>query len=219
MKPTDSQAAPLPLRERQRLQTRETIATAALDLFSARGFESVTVAEIAARAGVSEKTVFNHFGTKEELLFDRASAIESLLIQIVRERAAGTSPLAALREFASRASASVPSDRESLFAEVVRRSPALIAHLRTIFCRYEEALRNTLLQEFEDDDTEARIRAHVFAAAAVAVLRLELDPTERTLVGNRQPRKWRIDKALDALEAGFSGFAARSARKPTRRRP
>jgi AcrR family transcriptional regulator len=215
MKPGGSGGVATSLRERMRLQTRETIAAAALDLFAGRGFESVTVAEVATRAGVSEKTVFNHFGTKEELLFDQAAAIESILVQVVRGRPEGTSLVEALRAFAAGAAGSAANEREALFAEVVTRSPALVAHLRAIFCRYEEALRGALLDELDFGDLQGRIKAHVFAAAAVAVLRLELDPTQKALVGDRQPRRWRIERALDALEQGFRGFGAeRTAARP-----
>src|SRR3954451_10785801 len=60
------------LRERKKRQTREAIAAAAMELFQARGFEDVTVAEVAQAANVSEKTVFNHFPAKEDLVFFRA---------------------------------------------------------------------------------------------------------------------------------------------------
>ena len=57
------------LRERKKRAAREAIATTARRLFAERGFEAVTVAQIAAAADVSEKTVFNHFATKEDLAF------------------------------------------------------------------------------------------------------------------------------------------------------
>src|SRR4051794_10637265 len=59
------------LRERKKRQTRDAIAAAALAMLQARGFDEVTVAEIARAADVSEKTVFNHFPTKEDLVFAR----------------------------------------------------------------------------------------------------------------------------------------------------
>jgi AcrR family transcriptional regulator len=57
------------LRERKKQRTRELIAETARELFVERGFERVTVAEIARSSEVSEKTVFNYFPTKEDLVF------------------------------------------------------------------------------------------------------------------------------------------------------
>ena len=64
------------LRERKKQQTRELIAQTARDLFVAHGFDAVRVAEIAAAADVSEKTVFNYFPTKEDLVFWRLESFE-----------------------------------------------------------------------------------------------------------------------------------------------
>src|SRR5436305_1921691 len=58
------------LREWKKARTRREIAGSAMQLFAQRGFDHVTVAEVAAAAGVSEKTVFNYFPTKEDLFFD-----------------------------------------------------------------------------------------------------------------------------------------------------
>src|SRR3954463_5336362 len=57
-------------RARKKAQTRELIRDVAQSLFDERGFESVTIAEIARDADVAVQTVFNHFATKEELFFD-----------------------------------------------------------------------------------------------------------------------------------------------------
>lgn len=97
MKPAD----PSSLREKKKLQTRQQIADAALRLFLAKkSFEAVTVADVAVAAGVSEKTVFNHFKCKEELVFDLDPIIEDQLVQAIRNRAAHASVLDALKEFA-----------------------------------------------------------------------------------------------------------------------
>ena len=68
------------LRERKKRQTRDAIAAAAMELFQARGFEEVTVADVARAADVSEKTVFNHFPTKEDLVFARGDELRDALL-------------------------------------------------------------------------------------------------------------------------------------------
>ena len=75
----------LGLRERKKLKTREEIAAAAMRLFGERGFDAVTVAEIARAAEVSEKTVFNYFPSKEDLIVHRGQEKTAALIEAIRE--------------------------------------------------------------------------------------------------------------------------------------
>ena len=74
------------LRERKKQQTRQQIAEAARRLFGERGFEQVTVAEIARAADVSTQTVFNYFPTKEDLVYWRLESFEDELLRTIRER-------------------------------------------------------------------------------------------------------------------------------------
>jgi AcrR family transcriptional regulator len=85
------------LRARKKRATRDAIAAAARRLFAERGFDAVTVAEIAAAADVSEKTVFNHFATKEDLAFAGGEARLSRLLTDIAQRRAGTSVLDVFR--------------------------------------------------------------------------------------------------------------------------
>src|SRR3954454_13722776 len=87
------------LRERKKQQTRELIAETARRLFGERGFEAVTVAEIARAADVSTQTVFNYFSTKEDLVYWRLQSFEAELLDTVRDRATGESALAAFGRF------------------------------------------------------------------------------------------------------------------------
>src|SRR6266496_5136190 len=87
------------LRERKKQQTRESIAETARRLFAERGFDDVTVAEVARAAAVSEGTVFNYFPTKEELFYSGMEVFEAKLVEAVRERPPGESVLAAFRRF------------------------------------------------------------------------------------------------------------------------
>jgi AcrR family transcriptional regulator len=85
------------LRERKKQATRRLISNVATGLFIQRGFEEVTVAEVAEAAGVSKMTVFNYFPRKEDLFLDRHADRLRELTEVVRTRPAGESAVSALR--------------------------------------------------------------------------------------------------------------------------
>src|SRR5438067_13828071 len=87
------------LRERKKQRTRQAIAETAFRLFDERGFEEVTVAEVARAADISEGTVFNYFPTKEDLFYRQMESFEAAPVDAVRERPAGESVPAAFRRF------------------------------------------------------------------------------------------------------------------------
>src|SRR2546427_796629 len=84
-----SMASGLGLRERKKEQTRQLIAETARRLFTKRGFDAVTVSDVAQEANVSEGTVFNYFPTKEDLFYSGAEVFEAQLIDAVRDRRIG----------------------------------------------------------------------------------------------------------------------------------
>jgi AcrR family transcriptional regulator len=88
------------LRERKKERTRRVIADAAARLFAERGYEQVAVSDVARDAEVSEQTVYNYFPTKEHLVTDYDQAVQDQLCRLIRTRAPGTTPAAAIREFA-----------------------------------------------------------------------------------------------------------------------
>jgi AcrR family transcriptional regulator len=79
------------LRERKKRRTRAAIAEAAMELFAQRGFDAVTVADVAEAADVSEKTVFNYFPSKEDLVFQAGAERRAALREAVRSRPSGSS--------------------------------------------------------------------------------------------------------------------------------
>jgi AcrR family transcriptional regulator len=93
---------PPDLRSRKRLATRESISTAATRLFAERGFDRVTVDEIAAAADVGRMTVFNHFPRKEDMFFDRDEEGREALCEALRQRDPAVSPVETLRLLAHR---------------------------------------------------------------------------------------------------------------------
>src|SRR3954452_268641 len=91
-------AAATGLRERKKQRTRDDIARAAMKLFTKRGFDAVTVADVAEAAGVSEKTVFNYFPAKEDLVFPDGAERWRGLLQSIRDRPAGVSVVQPFRD-------------------------------------------------------------------------------------------------------------------------
>src|SRR5258707_801153 len=90
------------LRESKKRETKQLISNVATGLFFARGFDAVTVEEIAAAANVSKVTVFNYFRRKEDLMLDREDEVHLLVREAVRERPKGQLPIDALRRLVDR---------------------------------------------------------------------------------------------------------------------
>jgi AcrR family transcriptional regulator len=123
---------------RKRLATRQKISDAATRLFIERGFDGVTVDEIAEAADVSRMTVFNHFSRKEDMFFDLDEVGREDLLTALRQRERGVSPMEALRLFAHQAvSEQRPYARffeagSDKFMATIQASEALKARARAI---------------------------------------------------------------------------------------
>lgn len=128
---------PLDRRSRKRLATRRAISLAADRLFFERGFENVTVDEIAAAADVGRMTVFNHFPRKEDMFFDRDEEARETLRGALRQRDSSVSPIETLRQLAHQlVRQQTPyllfSTASQGFIETVENSETLKARARAI---------------------------------------------------------------------------------------
>nr|WP_042178204.1 TetR/AcrR family transcriptional regulator [Kibdelosporangium sp. MJ126-NF4]CEL13046.1 Transcriptional regulator, TetR family [Kibdelosporangium sp. MJ126-NF4]CTQ98732.1 Transcriptional regulator, TetR family [Kibdelosporangium sp. MJ126-NF4] len=194
--------------ERGGPRTRARILEVANRLFLERGYEGVTVAEIAREAGVSSVTVFNHFARKEDLFMDRAVDAADLLRSAVRDRAPGVDVLTSLRDtsfrlFDSRHPLSGLADRSVPFFRTVAESPALVARARAI--AFE--LQTMLTDELDRDpafDGDATLLAVFFIAGYSAVLTqtarhvIAGEPTSALVQGHRA----RLERLFTALYDG-----------------
>ena len=187
------------LREQKKHQTRTALSDAALALFTEHGFDQVTVAEVAAAAGVSVNTAFNYFPTKEDLFFDRQTEVEQRLATWARTRPPGTTPTAAIRDGLLQALAgSDPtlglSKQANTFWRTVDASPSLQARTREIAERAEAALAAALAEEAPPSDP----LPHLLAAALAA--------TFRAVVGEIR-RKLTAGEDLEAVRAEVTAAA------------
>ena len=207
------------LRERKKERTRRLIAERARELFVARGFEAVPVAEIARAAEVSEQTVFNYFPTKEDLVYWRLGSFEEELLSTVRERETGEPALAAFRRFLmaqrgllGRAEPEA-ADQLAAMSRMISASPALLAREEQIFARYTESLAELLAAEqgLAPRDVEAQLAA----SAMIGLHRALVHYTRaRVLEGARPPRLAReveqqAERGFARLEAAWGDYAVK----------
>ena len=194
--------------ERGGPQTRARISEVATRLFLERGFDTVTVAEVARQAQVSSVTVFNHFPRKEDLLLDRADDAVELLRSAVRDRAPGVDVLASLRDTTlglvdARHSLSGVKDGSVPFFRTVAASPALIARAREI----ASELQRTLAEELGSDpafEGDGALLAAFFMAGYSSVLvetarRLTAGESSSAVVDDHRAR---LERLFDALRNG-----------------
>ena len=209
-------APSLGLRERKKLATRRHIAETARRLFAERGFEHVTIAEIARAAEVSDQTVFNYFPTKEELVYWRLGSFEEELLSAIRDREPGESILAAFGRFllAQRGllGQSDPEAREHLVAlsRMIEASPALRAREQQIFAAYTDSLAVLIREERRAAPED--IEPWAAANAMMGVHRALVGYARRRVVeGARQPKLARdvreqAERALALLERGLGDY-------------
>ncbi|NUR90209.1 MAG: TetR family transcriptional regulator [Nonomuraea sp.] len=206
------------LRERKKRETRQRIADVAMGLFMTRGFDNVTVAEIARAADVSVNTVFNYFATKEDLFADRQDIAVDLPRKVLREREPGESAVRAFRrDFLEAVEArhwryglNLGSD---VFARIVSASPSLVAKLREMHVAREEALAGALADELEaepDDLTPHVVAAQILDTTRIltsyAVRRMSAGEAWETIAPDLRAR---AEAAFDLLESGSGGYCVR----------
>jgi AcrR family transcriptional regulator len=206
------------LRERKKQQTRQLLTDTARRLFAERGFENVSVSEIARVADVSEATVFNYFPTKEDLVYSGLEQFENALLAAVRERPAGETVIDAFGRFIlePRGFFAAPDDRTARellgVGRMIAASPALLAREEQIFARYTRALAGLIGDEVRAG--EGDIRPYVVANALIGVHRalidyvrgrLDNEPLDRERLSRGLRRRGQA--ALELLRRGIGDYA------------
>jgi AcrR family transcriptional regulator len=226
--PPDPSPAQPGLRERKKAGTRRAISDVATRLFMERGFDAVTVAEVADAADVSVKTVFNYFGSKEDLFLDREAEIRAEVVDAITDRPAGTSVVTAFRVLL--ADHRVPGERGWAALRDPERSAALRRFLETWRDsatlrgrhllgneRLQAALAATLARDLGLRAPDDRVR--VMAAMLVATMQLrQTTLAEAVLAGasaRTAERRVRavVAEALDRVAAAFPELDEGTARR------
>jgi AcrR family transcriptional regulator len=203
------------LRERRKQETRQAISDIATRMFVARGFDDVTIAEVADAAGVAKMTVTNYFPHKEDLVFDRAGAVIRHLADVIAARAPGESMLAAIRrdyaEAVARADVTIGLSSPA-FAAMVVSSPALTGRVREMLDQRERALGDAIAAETGTDNPEQRLVAALLASVHRV---LSAEASRRSLAGQAREQICAMlaeeaTRAFDRLEPSLGSYGIRA---------
>lgn len=195
---------PMGRRERKKAATRKAISDVATMMFLERGFDNVSIREVADAADVSPTTVFAHFPQKEALVFDEDDEQRDRLVSAVRDRPIGSTINRAIHDFyATELRANVDEhgdDVTRIFMKFLNETPALRDYAARMWLRHEDALSDAIADELGLSTPTAEIRVY-----ARFILQMQL------LVNDSDDQLGTLDAGFAILDNGWSPIEARLA--------
>lgn len=190
------------LRARKKRETRAALVRAALELCERHGVEDVTVAQIADAAGVSRRTFFNYFASRDEAILGGKRQWAGALVAALADRPDDEDPWTAVRRAFRRVFADRPDEPEREWmarARLVRDHPSLIAQQRADMADLERRLLAELTSHGEHD----RLGHRLVVATALAAVRVAVDhwvtaPDDGSSLADT------VDDALGRVGAGLA---------------
>ncbi len=209
----------LGVRARGKLRTHHGLQRAAKELFEESGYDDVTVAEIAARAGVSTRTLFQHFRSKEDLLISELDELHSDLVRALRHRDRSEAPLKAVTDWIFQWHSRQPPDGLDRFMRMVGTGPSVEAMRRRLYDDWEDAIVAVLADEANEARPTPRTR--LIAAQLIAMIRVLTSPELIASLERYPPEQRKQARETWTLEAaallahGLDSSAALGLSQPT----
>jgi AcrR family transcriptional regulator len=195
------------LRERKKEKTHDALARSALRLFAKRGFDNVTVEEIAASCEVSPRTFFRYFASKEDVLFAESDAHRRRLLAALEDHEPGEAPFAVLESALRVVAADYASERDTLRARhaIVRSTPSL----RSRVSERQQGWEAEVVDQLRASSTPARrmsdLELRLVVASATSALRVAVEAwIAADGDGDGHDLEDLLDKAFRRLRAGFA---------------
>jgi len=195
------------LRERKKQQTREQIAAAGLELFGSRGYHSTTVADVAAAAGCSERTVYTYFATKEDILFADQAELEQRMAATLGARKDGTRALDTLREFAVENLALI-DEQSRVRWEIVSHDEHLLSHQRARHAELGRVIAEAVAADLGEDADDFRVELVTAAVVAAVTAVYEHRTAVRSQTASRAQALAVVDEAIAFLRGGLDAIRA-----------
>ena len=195
------------LRERKKAETRRALASAALRLARELGPDGVTVEAIAEAAGVSPRTFFNYFASKDDAIVNISPTEQSMLLADLCDRPEDEPPLDALRAMVQAAAERFAEDADEMLVRhrLAQEHPSLAMRRSARFAEVERALAEEIARR-TGLDVDADTYPALVVAAALGALRVATAVWNET--GRTRPLPELVDQAFDQLAAGLNRAAA-----------
>jgi AcrR family transcriptional regulator len=158
------------LRERKRIETRQRIAEAGLRLFLANGYEATTLDAVAMEAGISRRTFFLHFKSKDDIIFAWQRAGWSQLRADLLKTSPDIEPLTAVRDAMVKHISQYSAEQMTTIDDLMRSSESLMARKPAFYAEQEHELFVTLCEVWRQPARRAALR--MVAMASIGALRL-----------------------------------------------
>jgi AcrR family transcriptional regulator len=209
----------LSLRARKKLRTRELLVETAARLFAEKGFDAVTVADVARAAEISGQTIYNYFSTKETLVFDEEDAFTTYFTAMVSDLLPGETLIdrvrAAALAFLQSLIARPPSPhRKGGMPYLVATNSAVRSHWLAVSDRHARAVARQLV--LESGGTLSTVAAKIMANSLLAVFGVIVDEMGSALKDDGDPKTLlkRLRREVDEALTRLAGGLAMPTRKP-----
>ncbi|RJF89222.1 TetR family transcriptional regulator [Oleomonas cavernae] len=196
-KSSDTTAPGEGLRGRKRRETLRRITDAGIRLFIEKGYAATTLDEIAAEAGISRRTFFYYFKSKDDILLSLQSGMGDMLVAALRSAPPDSRPLDAIRDAIVKVCAPIPADDMIAIDRLMRSSQAVQARKQATYIQHERALFEALRERWPAPERETGLR--LVAMLAVGAMRLSFDALSRE--AGKRPIAVLLHEAFDALAA------------------
>ena len=188
-------------RERKRRETRQRIAEVALRLFLANGFEGTTLDAIADQAGISRRTFFSHFKSKDDIMLFGLEADFANLSAEILATSPDVPPLDAVRDVMVRRAAKYTTEEMTALDNLMMSSPSLLSRKLAHYAEQERALYDVLCQVWRQPERRPVLR--LVAMVSVCAMRLALNAW-REQVGQRKPLAKFLRDAFESLKTDLA---------------
>lgn len=185
------------VREQKRRETLRRITDVGICLFIEKGIDGTTIDEIAEAAGISRRTFFHYFGSKDDILLSLQSGMSEMIAGEIRTAPLESSPYDAVRLALLKITGSIPSEDMFALDRMMRGSASVQARKQASYALHEATLFSALQQRWPEPDREPRLR--LVAMVAVSALRLASEIFNQE--GGKRPFPSILDGAFEGLQA------------------